>query len=74
MQSKTFKKTKGLVTAEPVMLQYYDPTKGLTVHCDANDKSITVALPQDDQPLSSAAGHRILWKQDMLLSKKNYLL
>ena len=50
-QSKAFEKAKALVTAEPVMLQYYDPTKELTVHCDASDRSIGAALLQDDQPL-----------------------
>lgn len=50
-QSKAFAKAKALITAEPVMLQYYDPTKELTVHCDASDKSIGAALLQNDQPL-----------------------
>ena len=33
------------------MLQYYDSTKELTVHCDASDRSIGAALLQDYQPL-----------------------
>ena len=57
-QNKAFEKVKALVTADLVMLQYYDPTKELTVHCDASDRSIRDALLQNDQPLKlSAANH-----------------
>lgn len=54
-QSKAFTMPKALVTAEPVVLQYYDPSKELTVHFDASDKSIEAALLQNGQPLESSS-------------------
>ena len=45
---------KSLVTQAPV-LKYFDPTKGVTLQCDASDKGLGAVIMQNDQPIAHAS-------------------
>lgn len=51
---KAMAEIKALVTAAPV-LQYYDPTKELTLQCDSSGKGLGAALLQEGQPICYAS-------------------
>ena len=49
-----FRKIQQLVATAPV-LRYYDPTKELTIQCDASQGGLGAALMQEGQPLAYAS-------------------
>jgi len=51
-QQQAFEQIKEQITGNPVLLQYYDPQKTLTIECDASDTGLGAVLLQDEQPLA----------------------
>ena len=53
-QERAFRDVKGLITKTPV-LAYYNPTKALTLQCDASQTGLGAAILQDTQPVAYAS-------------------
>ena len=54
VHEKAFTEMKRLLTQAPV-LAYFDPSKSLTIQCDASGQGLGAALLQDGQPLAYAS-------------------
>ena len=53
-QDKAFQTVQKLVTEAPV-LSYYDPSKELTIQCDASQSGLGAALLQNGIPIEYAS-------------------
>ena len=54
IHDRAVNQVKSLVTQAPVF-KYFDPTKGVTLQCDASDKGLGAVIMQNDQPIAHAS-------------------
>lgn len=54
VHKKTFAEMKRLLT-QTLVLAYFDPSKILTIQCDASGQGLGATLLQDSQPLAYAS-------------------
>ena len=50
-QEKSWKQVKQLITREPV-LKYFDPSKEVTLQCDASESELGAVILQEGQPIA----------------------
>ena len=62
-QEAVFKRIKQLVTATPI-LQFYNVTKKVTIHCDASSSGLRAVLMQD--------GHQIGYDLKAITTTERY--